>query len=86
MQPMRQGTGAAGNRLKFEPLPWEFLMQEGEHTVEVWGRPQIVSLYKKSKSVWIASGVYMEMSVTVKGRSAGAAVALWRQTASYRGN
>ena len=29
-----------------------------EHTVHVWNEPVVVTLYKESKSVWVASGDY----------------------------
>jgi hypothetical protein len=36
-------------------------MSEGElkRRVSVWGKPYEISLYRKSKSVWIAVGDYM---------------------------
>jgi len=30
-----------------------------ERTVSVWGKPHKVTVYPKSKSVWIATGNYM---------------------------
>ena len=58
---------------------------EREHKVDVWGQPQQVSVYQKSKSVWIAVGHYLGELVEVKGRSESQALMLWRETARYRG-
>jgi hypothetical protein len=59
---------------------------EGEHTVQVWGKPETVTVYKRSKTVWIAVGEYLGKHIEVKGQSAGSAIKLWRETACYRGN
>jgi hypothetical protein len=58
----------------------------GEHTVTVWGNPEKVEVYQKSKSVWIAVGDYMGQRIEVKGRSQGSALSLWKDAARYRGN
>ena len=57
-----------------------------KHTVLVWGKPQEISVYQKSKSVWIAVGAYMGERVETKGASETAAVKHWREAARYRGN
>jgi hypothetical protein len=36
-------------------------------TVQVWGKPHEISVYQKSKSVWIAVGTYMDEQIEVKG-------------------
>jgi hypothetical protein len=59
---------------------------EREFTVSVWGRPQIISVYQKSKSVWIARGDYMGQSLEVKDRTESSAISAWRKAATYRGN
>lgn len=56
------------------------------HKVTVWDRPQVVETYQRSKTVWVASGTYMDQSVEVTGRTESAAVKLWRETARYKGN
>jgi hypothetical protein len=63
-------------------------MSEGElkRTVSVWGKPYEISLYRKSKSVWIAVGDYMGTTITVQDRSEGAAIKRWREAAEHRGN
>lgn len=58
---------------------------EREHKVDVWNQPQQVSVYLKSKSVWIAVGQYMGELIEVKGRSESQALGLWREAARYRG-
>jgi hypothetical protein len=55
-------------------------------TVRVWNEDVEVSVFQRSKSVWIAVGTYMGHHVEVKGQSANAAVALWRDAARYKGN
>jgi hypothetical protein len=55
-------------------------------TVEVWGEPQMISVYQKSKSVWIAIGNYMGDHLEAQGRSEPTAVKRWREAARYKGN
>jgi hypothetical protein len=57
-----------------------------QRTVVVWGEPQVVSVHRKSKSVWVAVGDYMGDSITVQDRSEGAALKRWREAATYKGN
>ena len=57
-----------------------------ERTVLVWDKPHIVSVNRKSKSVWVAVGDYMGKTIRVQDRSEGAAVKRWREAAEYRGN
>ena len=58
---------------------------EREHTVQVWNQPQQVTVYQKSKSVWVAVGSYMGERVEVTGRSETQALGNWREAARYRG-
>lgn len=53
--------------------------------VEVWGKQYTVTLYQKSKSVWIASGEYLGEHRTVQDRSANSAAKRWREWAKYKG-
>jgi hypothetical protein len=55
-------------------------------TVNVWGKPHVISVYQKSKSVWVAVGDYKGESIMVEDRSKGAALKRWREVASYKGN
>jgi hypothetical protein len=57
-----------------------------ELTVEVWSRRYEISVYQKSKSVWVAVGDYEGQRIEVKGRSQSQAVASWREAARYKGN
>jgi hypothetical protein len=57
-----------------------------EVTVTVWSRQYEVSVYQKSKSVWVAVGDYEGQRIEVKGRSQSQAVASWREAARYKGN
>ena len=60
----------------------------GKHMVRVWEgeEPVEITVVQKSKSVWVASGEYMGKSITVQGRSANSAAALWKDAAHYRSN
>jgi hypothetical protein len=66
-----------------------------KHSVTVHGKPNEVTVYQKSKSVWEAVGNYTEVlavpdttheSIRVTGRTESAALTLWVKTASYWGN
>ena len=57
-----------------------------QHTVIVWGEPHVISVDRKSKSVWFAVGDYKGESIRVEDRSEGAAIKRWREAATYRGN
>ena len=54
--------------------------------VEVWSKRYEITVYQKSKSVWIAAGDYMGHRVEVKGSSANSAATHWKDAARYRGN
>jgi hypothetical protein len=56
------------------------------HRVMVWDKPYAITTYRKSKSVWIASGEYMGKSNSTEGRTEGAAIKRWREWAQYVGN
>jgi len=58
---------------------------EREHTVQVWNTPQKVTVYQKSKSVWVAVGTYMGEHVEVTGRTETQAIGSWREAARYKG-
>ena len=55
-------------------------------TVTVWDRQYEISVYQKSKSVWVAVGTYEGQHIEVKGRSQSQAVSSWREAARYKGN
>ena len=63
-------------------------MSDGElrGKVLVAGRPHEISVYRKSKSVWIAVGDYMGVTITVQDRSEDAALKRWREAAEHQGN
>jgi hypothetical protein len=70
-------------------LPLEtFMIGEDtyERTVQVWDHPHVISVYQKSKSVWIAVGDYMGQRVETKGSSLTSAAKHWTDAARYRGN
>lgn len=56
------------------------------HKVNVWDKPHEVTVYQKSKSVWIAVGEYMGERLEVKGRNESQALSVWREAARYKGN
>ncbi len=57
-----------------------------KHIVNVWEQQIEITVYQRSKSVWIAVGQYMGKTIEVQGRSEGSATGLWRDAARYRGN
>ncbi len=57
-----------------------------QHTVSVWEKPQVINVYQKSKSVWIAVGEYMGERIEVKDGSESTAIARWQKAARYKGN
>jgi len=57
-----------------------------KHTVKVWDKPHEISVYQKSKTVWIAVGEYMGEDIEAKGRSEAQAIGTWRDAAKYKGN
>ena len=63
-------------------------MSDGElrGKVLVGGRSHEISVYRKSKSVWIAVGDYMGVTITVQDRSEGAALKRWGEAAEHQGN
>lgn len=57
-----------------------------ERVVKVWDKPHTISVYQKSKSVWIAVGECGGERLEVKGTSEGSATKLWVDAARYRSN
>lgn len=57
-----------------------------ERTVKVWDQDVKISVYQKSRTVWIAVGKYLGDRIEVNGRSANSAVVLWVNAARYKGN
>ena len=55
------------------------------HKVEIGGKPHEVTVYRDSKTVWIAAGRYMGETLEVKAQSAGSAIELWKDAAN-KGN
>lgn len=78
------GDSLAGVHLAY-CRPWDKRAGMTERTVQVWGKPQIVTVHRESKSVRIAVGDYMGESISVKDRSEGAVLKRWREAASYKG-
>jgi len=58
---------------------------ERAHKVTVWNERCSVTVYQKSKSVWIAVGDYTGERIESKGGSAGSALTAWKSAATYRG-
>jgi hypothetical protein len=48
--------------------------------------PYEITVYQKSKVVWIAVGEYMGERLETKGNSEGTALERWREAARYKGN
>ncbi len=54
--------------------------------VDVWGKSYDITVYQKSKSVWIATGDYMGRLIVVQDRTVSTAIKRWREAANYQGN
>jgi hypothetical protein len=54
-------------------------------TVTVWGKPHVVSVYQKSKNVWIAAGQCKDEQIQVTDSDYSSAIKRWRETATDRG-
>jgi hypothetical protein len=57
-----------------------------DHKVTVWSQSHTVTVYQKSKSVWIAVGTYMDEMKEIQGRRAATALSAWKNWATYKGN
>lgn len=57
-----------------------------KETVIVWGESHEITVYQKSKAVWIAVGEYMGKQIETKRQTRGAAISGWQDAARYRGN
>lgn len=55
-------------------------------TVDVWGKPHEISVYQKTKTIWIAVGEYMGERIEVKGRTESQAARTWQDAARFKGN
>ena len=53
-----------------------------EHTVMVWGEPHIVTVCRKSETVYEAIGNYRYETICVNDQSEGAAIKRWREVAA----
>lgn len=52
-------------------------------TVTVWGTKVEITVYQKSKTVWIATGEYLGKHHEVKRSTRGAAAKAWAEAARY---
>ena len=57
-------------------------MDHREHSVMVWGEPHIVTVCRKSETVYEAIGNYMCETICVNDKSEGAAIKRWREAAA----
>jgi hypothetical protein len=55
-------------------------------TVTVWSDRVTITVYQKSKTVWIAAGEYMGKHHEVKRSTPGAAAKGWADAAKYHSN
>jgi hypothetical protein len=54
--------------------------------VKVWGQDIEILVTQKSKSVWVATGIYSGETFSCEDRSPGSAAKRWQEAARYRGN
>lgn len=45
-----------------------------------------ITIYQRSKTVWIAAGSYRDREYAVKGRTPALALALWKEATRYSGS
>jgi hypothetical protein len=57
-----------------------------QFTVEVWKKTYTISVYQKSKSVWVAVGDHMGERLEAQGRSESTAKNRWCEATRYKGN
>jgi hypothetical protein len=56
---------------------------EREHRVEVWGGLFPVTVYQKSKTVWVAVGQCAARGSSRKGPSEGSTLKRWKERAIF---
>jgi hypothetical protein len=56
----------------------------GTYSVSIGSKTYEVTVYQRSKSVWIATGDFMGETLKVKDRSQTTALSAWREAARYR--
>ena len=61
-------------------------MIQREETVMVWDRPWTITIYRKSKNVWVVVGEYMGTRIEVKDSTPSTAAKRWKEAALYRDN
>ena len=86
-------NGPVATRRVFRVAAWLQLMPHYslmdrimKQTVRVWDELQEITVYQKSKSVWVAAGEYMGERIETKASSASAAAKHWQDAARYKGN
>jgi hypothetical protein len=57
-----------------------------ELSVMVWGQPHVVTVYRKSETVYEVVGNYMCETIRLEDQSEGAAIKRWREAAEYKGH
>jgi hypothetical protein len=59
--------------------------QSYERIVHVWAIPHVITVYRKSETVWVAVGDYMGERIEVEGSSANVTTK-WVEAARFRDN
>ena len=62
------------------------LMRRSDEELCNWAGARGITIYQRSKTVWIAAGKYRGREYEVKGRTPALALALWMEAAQYRGS
>jgi hypothetical protein len=57
---------------------------QAKRVVKVWDKDCEITVYQKSKAVWIAVGDCQNERLEVKGRSERDATSRWREAARYK--
>jgi hypothetical protein len=57
-----------------------------ELSVMVWGQPHVVTVNRKSETVYEVVGNYMCETICVEDQSEDAAIKRWHEAAEYKGH
>lgn len=57
-----------------------------KQSIAVWDELVVIDIYRRSKTVWVATGRYMDKHLNAAASTASAAAKRWQDAATKRGN
>lgn len=57
-----------------------------KQSITVWDELVVIDIYRRSKTVWVATGKYMGEHFNAAASTASAAADRWQEAARIRGN